>query len=113
MKVKKLEDFVFFVMVELYCCMFSLIINFSIEIDIYVIDLILGYFKYMRKLKEVIFFNVDLVKEIIFSKILNYGYYFMKIIGILDKKWIVSSFGYVEVMFIILVVDILGVSYVF
>ena len=108
---KKSEDFVFSAKVESYCGMSSLITNFSIEIDIYAIDLISGYFKYMRKLKEVTSPNADSVKETIPSKTLNYGHYFMKIIGILDEKRKVSSSGYVEVTSTTLVADISGASY--
>ncbi|PFX27651.1 Polycystic kidney disease protein 1-like 2 [Stylophora pistillata] len=108
-KVKKSEDFVFSAKLESNCRVSSLISKVHIETDIYAINTISGYFKHKRK--GVLYPYADSVKQTIPSKTLDYGHYFMKIIGISDNKRKISSFGYIEVTSTTLVANISGANH--
>lgn len=105
---KKSEDFVFSAKVESNCRLSRLTSKVHIETDIYAINMLSGYFTHKRK--GVFYPNADSVKQTIPSKTLDYGHYFMKIIGISDNRRKVSSFGYIEVTSTMLVANISGAS---
>ena len=108
-KTKKSEDFVLFAKVASICRV-SGQVDLIIDMNVYAIDLKLGSFHNEKRIVK--FSVVDSVKLTITGKTLDYGLYFVKIVGFTqsNSETKVSSFGYVEVTSTTLVANISGAS---